>query len=153
MKKNNNNVRNKYERLIIAIVLCLVIFLTIGYSAFSAELGINGVSAIVRVKKDIRIAGISLSNTAGNATSQYEEYNVKNIYSSISLPDNNSSITYDIVIHNLGNVEAGILDITGLPSNLKYSINNYTLKDPLCDDNDSSQCKLGTTTTLQLKIE
>ena len=114
MKKNNNNARNKYERLIIAIVLCLVIFLTIGYSAFYAELGINGISAIVRVKKDIRIAGISLSNTAGNATSQYEEYNVKNIYSSISLPDNNSSITYDIVIHNLGNVEAGILDITGL---------------------------------------
>ena len=153
MKKTYNSVRNKYKTLIIPIILCIVVFLTIGYSAFSTELGINEISAIVRVQKDVRIDGISLSSVTGNATSQYEEYNVKNIFSSISLPNNNSSVTYDVVIHNLGNVEMGILDITDLPSNLKYSISNYNLKEPLCDDEDSSQCKLGTTTTLHLKIE
>ncbi len=153
MKKPYNSVKNRYEGLIICIILCIVVFLTIGYSAFSTELGINGISAIVRVQKDVRIDGISLSSVAGNATSQYEEYNVKNIYTSISLPENNSSVTYDVVIHNLGNVEMGILDISGLPSNLKYSISNYNLKDALCDDETPSQCKLGTTTTLHLKIE
>ena len=153
MKKTYYGVKNNYVKLVILIILCIVLFLTIGYSAFSTELGINGFWAIVRIQKDVRIDGISLSSTSGNATSNYEEYDVKNVYSSISLPNNNSSVTYDVVIHNLGNVAMGILDISGLPSNLKYSISNYDLKEPLCDDESQSQCMLGTTTTLHLKIE
>ena len=114
MKKIYNNVGNKNVKIIIPIILCLVVFLTIGYAAFSTELGINGLSAIVRIQKDVRIDSISVSSTTGGATSHYEEYNVKNIYSSMSLPNSNSSVTYDVVIHNLGNVEMGISQISVL---------------------------------------
>ena len=71
-----------------------------------SDLGISGISAVVRVQKDVRISGISLSSVGGDAVSLYEEYNVKNIYTSISLPNSNSSATYDVVVHNLGNVRA-----------------------------------------------
>lgn len=50
------------------------------------------------------------------------------------LPNANSSVTYAIDVTNVGNVEMEILDITGLPDNLKYSISNYNLKDKLCDN-------------------
>ena len=153
MKKKYNGLKNRYERIIIPIILCTIIFLTIGYSAFADDLTITGAVATVISQKDIRIGNLTLSSVTGNATSDYEEYSSKSIQSNISLPNSDSSVTYDVVVNNLGNVEAGILNITGLPSNLKYSISNYTLKDPLCDDNDSTQCKLGTTTTLHLKIE
>ena len=133
-------------------VLSTVIFLTIGYAQFTTQLGIYGISAIVRVHKDVRIGGISLSNAINDGISHYEEYSVKDIYSSVTLPNANSSITYDVKVLNLGNVEMGILNISGLPNNLTYSISNYNLEDPLCDDNDSSQCKLGVEKTLHITI-
>lgn len=153
MKKTYSNKKTRYDKLTIVITFFLVVFLTVGYSAFSNELGVNGISATVRVQKDIRIDGFSLTNSTGSATSHFEDYNIKNTYASISLPNSDSSLTYDVVVHNLGNVEMGILNISGLPSNLKYSISNYNLKDSLCDDNNSSECTLGTTTTLHVKIE
>ena len=152
MKKIYSSIRNKNEKFIIPIILCIVLFLTIGYSTFSTELGISEISAIVRVQKDVRIGGIFLSNATNDGISHYEDYNVKDIYSSVTLPNANSSITYDIKVLNLGNVEMGILNISGLPNNLTYSISNYNLEDPLCDDNDSSQCKLGVEKTLHITI-
>ena len=136
----------------VLVVLGTVIFLTIGYAQFTNQLGIYGISATVRVHKDVRIGGISLSNATNDGISNYEEYNVKDIYSSVTLPNANSSITYDVKVLNLGNVEMGILNISGLPNNLTYSISNYNIEDPLCDDNDSSQCKLGVEKTLHITI-
>ena len=136
----------------VLVVLGTVIFLTIGYAQFTAQLGIYGISATVRVHKDVRIGGISLSNATNDGISHYEEYNVKDIYSSVTLPNANSTITYDVRVLNLGNVEMGILDVSGLPNNLTYSISNYNLEEPLCDDNDSTQCKLGVEKTLHITI-
>ena len=41
MKKLYNSVKNNYEKLVIPIIVCIVLFLTIGYSAISNELGIS----------------------------------------------------------------------------------------------------------------
>ena len=48
----------------------------------------------------------------------------------------------------------GLLNITGLPSNLKYVIDesSYKIGEPICDDNDSTQCKLGAVKNIYLKI-
>ena len=150
--KKRYSVKNKYVKLVIPVILFVVVFLTICYSAFSNNLGIYGISATVRVHKDVRIGGIFLSNATNDGISHYEDYNVKDIYSSVTLPNANSSITYDVKVLNLGNVEMGILNISGLPNNLTYSISNYNLEDPLCDDNDSSQCTLGVEKTLHITI-
>ena len=153
MKKTYNKRKNEHLLLIISLILIITIFLSIGYSAFSTDLKINGIFAVIKAQKDIRIDNINLVNTEGNALSNNEGYNLQNVYSHLTLPESNSSVTYDVVIKNLGNVEMGLLEITGLPNNLKYSINNYELKEPLCDDSDKSKCTLGSTTTLQIKVE
>ncbi|MBR3660547.1 MAG: InlB B-repeat-containing protein [Bacilli bacterium] len=146
---------NRYKSLIVTMLFGAVITLTIGYSLFSTDLNIGGIFSIVRIQKDIRITNISLNQTEGDALSNYEEYNVKNIYASIDLPNSNSFVVYKIDITNIGNVEMGISNITGLPNNLKYTIdaNNYIMKDRLCDNTDSSLCKLGAVKSIYLKIE
>ena len=90
--KKRYKIKNKKFKIIISILLCIVAFLTIGYSSFSSELNIDGLFAIVRIQKDIRITGVSINNTTSNASSDWEDYNVENIYSSINLPNSNSTI-------------------------------------------------------------
>ena len=150
--KKRYKIKNKKFKIIISILLCAIAFLTIGYSSFSSELNIDGLFAIVRIQKDIRITGVSVNNTTSNATSDWEDYNVENIYSSINLPNSNSTISFDVEVTNLGNMEASISEISGLPSNITYSISNYNLRDMLCDDNDSTQCKLGSVSTITITI-
>ena len=150
MKKRYRN-HDYVPKACVLVILCAVIFLTIGYAQFTTQLGIYG-SATVRAYKDVRIGGIFLSNATNDGISHYEEYNVKDIYGSVTLPNANSTITYDVKVLNLGNVEMGILNISGLPNNLTYSISNYNLEEPLCDDNDSTQCKLGVEKTLHITI-
>lgn len=125
----------------IIIVLFIIILLSIGYSAFTTKVQIGDIAANVRIKADIRITDISIDSFKSNAVSSYEDYNVNNITSGLYLPNKDSEITYKIDITNLGNAEMGILSITGLPSNLEYSLTNYNLKDKICDD--SNKCSLG----------
>ena len=142
---------NKIIIYFIAIIIC-IISLSIGFSTYSTNLAINDINAVIRAQKNIRITDISIKGTSNNATANQLEYNVNSILSNISLPSSNSSITYNVVITNIGNVEMGILDINGLPSNLTYSISNYNLKDTLCDNSNQSICKLGSTSTIEITI-
>jgi len=133
------------------IVLLTFVFLTIGYSAFGAELSITGSNVTVRVKKDIRVSGVSVYSSTDGGVSLYEDYNVSNMSTNISLPNSNSSVKYKVSVTNYGNVEAGILSITGLPSNLDYSLENYTLEDRICDS--SNKCVLGATKEFYITIK
>lgn len=152
MKKRYGLV-NKYDKVVVLVLLSIVLFLTVGFSALSSELGIGDISALVRIKRDIRVSEVAVVDSSSDAISNWEEHNVKSVESSIDLPNSNSSITYNVKIVNLGNVEALISEISGLPNNLKYSISNYNVGDMLCDDVDSTQCKLGSTSTLRITIE
>ena len=151
LKKKHSKHKHGLKTLIFA-VLCVVIFLTIGYAQYTSQLGIYGINATVRVNKDIRIVGVHLSNATNGGISNYEDYNVSDVLGSVTLPNANSTVTYDVKVLNLGNVEMGILDILGIPNNLVYSISNYSLEEPLCDDNNSSKCKLGAEKTLHITI-
>ena len=133
-------------------VLLLVLALSIGFSAFHSELLVSDIGAEVRIEADIRVTNVYSSNPVNNGTSNWEEYNVNNITSSLNLPNSNSTITYNVTITNFGNAEMGILSISGLPSNLTYSISGYTMKDTLCDDNNSSKCKLGSISTFTITV-
>ncbi len=149
-KKRYKSTSKKTAVFMSSLVMC-ILFLSIGFSSLSASVSI-GASATVRIQKDIRVTNIKTGNTVGDAYSNWEDYNVSNISTSTALPNANSTITYDVEITNIGNAEMGILSITGLPSNLTYSISNYDLKDTLCDDNTSTQCKLGAVSTLHITI-
>ncbi len=134
------------------IVLAIfVILLSVGYSAFQESMNITGSVLDVRVEADIRITGISVDSSTGNAISTYEEYNVKNISMGVTLPSSNSTVTYKIEVTNFGNVPMAIASINGLPYNLEYEIIDYNLKDKICDNND--KCTLGAKKEFYLKIK
>ena len=146
-KKKHNPVN-----VVICLILFIVLVLTIGFSSYQDDIKIGFLGAVLRVDKDIRITGISVSGSTNGAISNYEEYDVNYITTALDLPNEDSTITYDIPITNLGNIEMGIFEITGLPSNLKWTLSGYNLGDMLCDDSDNSECSLGSITTLHLTI-
>lgn len=84
-----------------------ITFLTIGFSAFQESLRIDGLSADVRIDKDIRIMGVNIKEV-NEAVSTYEEYNVSNITSNISLFYEDSYIIYNVPVYNLENVLMGL---------------------------------------------
>ena len=147
-----SKIKNNFSKYVPLIIVLTSYFLTIAFAAFSNNLAINNVGAQVRIQKDIRITNIAPNSSSGGAVSYWEEYNTNNITSGISLPNSNSTITYNVEVTNIGNMEAAISEITGLPSNLTYTISDYNLKDMLCDDSDPTMCKLGSVTTLEITI-
>ena len=154
MKLKNHKFNTKFSSLKITtfFIILVVIFLTIGYSAFSDSLTISGASATVMVQRVIRITGLNTSSMVNGTTTSANEHGINSIRSNVTLPNNNSKITYDIQVTNFGNTNMGIIDITGLPSNLKYTISNYTLGDILCDDTDNNKCTLGSVSTIHITV-
>ena len=153
--QKGNSINRKQKKMINIVILCifaLIVSISIGFSTMYSSLDIGLLGAYFRINKDVRITNITLDSTKGSAISNWEEYNVSDISTSISLPNSNSEVTYQLEITNLGNIEVGILDIIGLPSNLKYTLDDYTMKDMLCDNTDSTHCKLGSKTYINITI-
>lgn len=151
MKKRKKKNKN-YIILIITFIVFTTIILTIGYSSFSTELDINNLTAIARIQKDIRVNGISVDSVNSNGISNWENHDVNRLLFNIDLPSSTSTVTYTFEVVNLGNVEATITEISGLPENLKYTLNNFTLGDALCDDTVINQCTLGSVSTVEITI-
>lgn len=126
---------------LLIVATLLVLGLSIGYSSITKNLNITGVITKVRLKSDIRITNITLNNAENNGESTYQDYNKENISMGVYLPEENSQVTYKVEVTNIGNVETGILSIDNLPSNLDYTLADYTLKEKICDTDN--QCKLG----------
>ena len=132
--------------------LLVVLSLSIGYSAFNSVLHVSEASAVVRAQADIRVTGINVNSSSNGGLSNSEDYNVKSISTSAYLPNQNSTVTYTVEVTNFGNVRMEILDIFNLPSNLTYSIDNYTLDTLICDDNNTNKCTLGAVKTFTITI-
>ena len=153
-RPNKKNYNSKIVNISAAVVVLVLTTLTIGFSAFQSTGIIKDIGATVRVQKNIRITGVSVMNPVSDAVSNYEDYNVESITSGLNLPNSNSKLTYKVEITNFGNAEMMITQIAGLPSNLKYEIDeqNYKLNELICDDNDSTKCTLGAKKTLYITI-
>ena len=66
------NKNSKYLIYIGIIVIVLVIvFLSVGYSAFQNRLAIENIGAVVRIDRDIRITNVSIEKV-NNVISNYE---------------------------------------------------------------------------------
>ncbi len=145
MKKRKNDKTNLFIP-IISILLVMIIFtLSISWATFSQNLLMDQINLTVRAQADIRITNFSLSNdeifNTNQGVSNWEKFNVKNISASITLPNDSSQIRYKVQITNFGNIDMGILNITGLQDNLEYIIEDYELGKKICDN--SSKCNLG----------
>ena len=158
MNSYKKHYKNKFNsinmvKIYSGLVFLVIIMLTIGYSTFYTGFVVDNLVAIMRSQVDIRIIDFDLSDSTSSAVSSYEEFNISSFSSSIYLPNSDSEITYDIEILNIGNTEMRITDVEGLPNNLTYEFNNYTLGKILCDDTDKSTCTLGSSTTISLTIK
>lgn len=121
------------------IIFICILFINIGFSAFQNKLSIENISTLVRIDKDVRIAGINVDSIS-NGTSYYEEYSTFNISGSVSLDNIDSYVIYDVDVYNLGNVSMGIREASISNENLKFEFLDYDLKSKICEND---QCTLG----------
>ncbi len=153
MNKNKNNV-NKVTIVSIIIVI-LVLCLTIGWASFNSSMQIDSY-AMVRIKSDIRVTGFNSATSTNNGTSSNENYNVKSVNGTVNLPNASSTVKYRVQVTNMelaSNVHMGINSITGLHNNLDIlSIEDYSLKTKICDDNDITDCGTGAQKTFYITI-
>ena len=153
MKKKKNNVNN--ITIISVIIVLLVLCLSIGWSSFNSSIRVSS-SALVRITSDIRVTGFNNYSSLNGGVSINDEYNVKSVSSSVTLPNSNSTVTYKVEITNIelaANTYMGINSITGLPSNLEITnITDYTLKSKICDDSDATDCGTGAQKTFYITI-
>ena len=145
-----NNIKIKKFILLIFILLSVFYIQTIAYSALSATLNITG-DAVARVAADVRITGFRIASTTNNGVSNYEEFGKNHIITGLQLPSRNATVTYYVEITNYGSSDVGIYSISGLPSNLTYSIKNYTLKNKICDDTGKCNGMIKKTYEITLK--
>lgn len=106
-------------------------------------------TAYARVESNVRITDFRLKS-ASNATSSYEDFGKSHISTNVDLASTSSSITYYLEITNYGSVDVGILNITGLPSGVNYSIKDYNLTEKIC--NDSGKCNSFINKTYELTL-
>lgn len=127
--------KNKSNTIIITLIFSIilsVLFCSIAYSALSTTMMINGL-AYARPQADVRITDFSIYD-ANDATSSYEEFSKETISTNITF-NNSSSATYKVEVTNYGEPYVGISKITGIPNEITYEIEDYELKDKLCNDN------------------
>ncbi len=90
----------KWFFLIIMFLVFSIGSISIGYSAFSANLKISG-EAVVRYDYDVRISGIDLVSKSNDGTETYNSSFSKSFTSmSVNLLNTNSSVTYRVTITN-----------------------------------------------------
>ncbi len=142
----------KYIKYIPLLILLVVMMLQVGYSVFVNTLIISDVTAQVRLQENIRVTGIVASGSTNGGVANSEDYNVSRIAPNLTLPNSNSTVTYTVQVTNYGNTRMEIFDITGLPSNLTYTINGYDFDTLFCDSNISDKCTLGAVRTFTITI-
>ena len=137
------------------LIIFIVIFLSIGYSAFQTQMIISDAKGVVRLQDKIRITRIS--PRGGNSNEEqnldgyttYDEYDVKAIESNIILPSKYSTVTYEVEITNFGDYDMALTEINNLPSNLEIKNIDYTYGTKLCDQ---ERCNHGNVNTIHFTI-
>ena len=147
---NLNGDSHKTRKLLVILVVLSVFCLSIGYSAFTASNRIENIMATVRPRASARVTGFVVSNTANGGISNSEDYNKDNVFGTVNLPSANSTVTYKVDVTVFLGSEMMITNITGLNSNLEYSLSGYNLNDILCNSNN--ECNYGATAEFYITI-
>ena len=133
-----------------------IIGLTVGYSALNEELKISG-EASVRPIKDVRITDVRLSETTNEGQFNYNNFSVNSISLGASLPNINSTVTYEVDISNIGNVPIIIKSITpeyGENSNIEYVITGIKVGETKINTNaNKTDDDMGLPTTIKVTVK
>ncbi len=147
--------KKQYIKIIAYILVLSTFFLSIGWSAYESTMVMDSY-AYVRIPSEVRVTGFSLYGVNNGAVGSYEDYNVHYVTANASLPNVNSTVTYEVQITNMQlaqGTSVGILDYSGLPEELDIiSWSGYTLKDRICDDQNASDCGSGAQKTFYITV-
>ena len=97
--KRKSNTKKIIYPLVFVFLTVSILLLTIGFSAYSTSLAIDG-KALVRPLKESRITDVKIYKTTNNGVVSYIDYTAYNLVSDITLNNKNSTVTYDITIIN-----------------------------------------------------
>lgn len=115
------------------IMLVCVSLISIGYSALNTTLSISG-TATARAKSDIRVKNITLKSTSNHGSEVYSSrYSKENTITSVSLPNETSTVTYTVTIHNYSNITYMLQDIQTIEDSNADITFNYS-NDIIGDD-------------------
>lgn len=125
------------NQIMIVLVVLGVLTLSVGYSAFGANLSIE--EMVANVKSDyVGITGfVPVSQTIEDDTINQYQHTNNTLSANLSLTNENSKVTFEIetTIYMSEAYGIGIYEITGLPDNLEYQLNDYELKKRICNNN------------------
>lgn len=124
-------------------VLVVVSFISISYAAFNTNMFIDG-NAIVQANLGIRITNIKLLNATNEA---YETYNSKyskdSITNGVVLPNNDSTISYNVTVDNKDNQKYVIKNIyVESSSNENISFETNYSKNEIIDENSTKEIEV-----------
>ncbi len=144
LKKRYKQKSSHIYGLCAALLVVVVFSLSLGWATFSKTLLIDEIGVAVRTYEEIRLTRLTIApeseSELNGAVSNWEEFTAKRIMASIQLPNESSKIKYKVGVTNYGNVDMGIQQITGLDEHLEYHLEEYQLKEKLCD---RERCNLG----------
>ena len=110
------------------LIFSFVLMLSVGYSALNEELTISG-EAHFRAQSDIRITDVSLYTTTYSALEDYNpSFGKDSMKAGVTLPSNNSSVTYKVTVTNYSNIPMQLKTIEKEIENNNYVVTfNKTL--------------------------
>ena len=121
--------------IMISSIINMILISSIAYSAIASTMIIKGKS-YARVESDVRITDFSISSSK-NSTSYYEEFTKDTISTKIKFNnETDASAIYKVEVTNYGEPYVAISSITGIPEEITYEIEDYTLKEKICNIND-----------------
>lgn len=141
---------NLVAKAIFCIIIILILFTTIGYSVLDEKLTLTG-DITYRVKADIRITDLKLNNVNEALEVYSAQFSKNQNIIGVNLTNTDSSITYKVEVTNFSNEKMGILQITGLPSNLTYELKEYSMGEALCGSDGN--CLSGAVKTFYITIK
>ena len=119
---------------IITVMISLVFFITIGYSAMATQLNISG-DANFRVDADIRIVDHQFIHGSNGGGILYNPNFSKNtIITGVYLPNEDSTATFEVTVTNFTNIPMTLSEINDIHisnSNIVYTINNIAIDDQI----------------------
>lgn len=129
MAKRKSNTKKIIYPLVFVFLAVSILLLTIGFSAYSTSLAIDG-KALVRPLKESRITDVKIYKTTNNGVVSYIDYTAYSLVSDITLNNKNSTVTYDVTITNLSSDNLIITKVENQVynnSNIEYVFDNIEI--------------------------
>lgn len=128
---SSKKISNSIKYLWILIYLFIIIT-SIGYAAIEKTLLISG-EAIFRVEEDIRITDLKFISASNGGMEEYNsQYSKAGVITGINLPNLDSSVTYEVTVTNISNINMRLKDIINeyfSNTNIEYILIDISLNE------------------------